>query len=119
MPKQEFATELHLNGTDDIDGELVATVSLERQTGKQLGIRLSGADTSEPTAGIFIADIQEGSTTQIDGRLKKFDRILFINGRDVRNAKLSQASALIQVHDMKLCKCYFMLPIKLIFYSKL
>ena len=102
MPKQEFSTELHLNGTDDIDGELVATVSLERQTGKQLGIRLSGADTSEPTAGIFIADIQEGSTTQIDGRLKKFDRILFINGRDVRNAKLSQASALIQVNDRKL-----------------
>ena len=102
VPKKEFSTELHLNGADDIDGELVATVSLERQTGKQLGIRLSGADTSEPTAGIFIADIQEGSTTQIDGRLKKFDRILFINGRDVRNAKLSQASGLIQVHDSKL-----------------
>ena len=95
--KPECTTVGHLNGTDDIDGEFVATVSLERQTGKQLGIRLSGADTSEPTAGIFIADIQEGSTTQLDGRLKKFDRILFINGRDVRNAKLSQASALIQV----------------------
>ena len=81
----------------DSEGELVATISLERQTGRQLGIRLSGADTSEPTAGVFIADIQEGSTTQNDGRLKKFDRILFINGRDVRNAKLSQASALIQV----------------------
>ena len=87
-------------GTDSSkgsEGELVATISLERQTGRQLGIRLSGADTSEPTAGVFIADIQEGSTTQNDGRLKKFDRILFINGRDVRNAKLSQASALIQV----------------------
>ena len=97
VQKPESTLGGHLNGTDDIDGEFVATVSLERQTGKQLGIRLSGADTSEPTAGIFIADIQEGSTTQIDGRLKKFDRILFINGRDVRNAKLSQASALIQV----------------------
>ena len=86
------------NGVDEGDGEFMATISLERQTGQQLGIRLSGADTSEPTAGIFIADIQDGSTTQIDGRLRKFDRILFINGRDVRNAKLSQASALIQVH---------------------
>ena len=98
MPKSDSQNTEHLNGGDETDGELMATVSLERQTGKQLGIRLSGADTSEPTAGIFIADIQEGSTTQLDGRLRKFDRILFINGRDVRNAKLSQASALIQVY---------------------
>ena len=49
-----------------------------------------------------ISDIQEGSTTEQDGRLLKMDRILFINGRDVRNAKLTQASALIQVrHIMK------------------
>ena len=46
---------------------------------------------------ICISDIQEGSTTEQDGRLLKMDRILFINGRDVRNAKLTQASALIQV----------------------
>ena len=98
VSQSEIQSTEHLNGGDETDGELMATVSLERQTGKQLGIRLSGADTSEPTAGIFIADIQEGSTTQLDGRLKKFDRILFINGRDVRNAKLSQASALIQVY---------------------
>ena len=77
------------------DEDLI-TITIERQTGKQLGIRLSGGDT-EPSAGIFVADIQDGSTTKHDGRLQKMDRILFINGRDVRNAKLSQASALIQV----------------------
>ena len=81
------------------DEELL-TIKLERQTGKQLGIRLSGGDT-EPTAGIFVADIQEGSSTYIDGRLRKMDRILYINGRDVRNSKLSQASALIQVRGVK------------------
>ena len=80
------------------DEELL-TIKLERQTGKQLGIRLSGGDT-EPTAGIFVADIQEGSSTSMDGRLRKLDRILYINGRDVRNSKLSQASALIQVREI-------------------
>jgi len=79
-------------------GEDLMTVTLERVTGRQLGIRLSGGET-EPTAGIFVADIQEGSTTEQDGRLLKMDRILFINGRDVRNAKLTQASALIQNND--------------------
>ena len=80
--------------------EDLITVTLERVTGKQLGIRLSGGET-EPTAGIFVADIQEGSTTEIDGRLAKMDRILFINGRDVRNAKITQASALVQVCGLR------------------
>ena len=56
---------------------------------------LSGNIEQKP--GIFIADIQEGSVVSLDGRLQKYDRILFINGQDVREVELSQASALIQV----------------------
>ena len=70
------------------------TVTVERQAGRQLGIRLTG-NLSEP--GIYIADIQEGSAMAQEGQLRKFDHILFINGQDVRTADLSQASALIQV----------------------
>ncbi len=44
---------------------------------------------------VFFA--QDGSSTAADGRLQIRDRILFINGQDVRNADLGQASALIQV----------------------
>lgn len=69
-------------------------MTLERVPGRHLGIKLSG-NCSEP--GIFIVDIQEGSTTDLDGRLQKFDRILFVNGQDVRHCRLSQASNLIQV----------------------
>ena len=95
------------------------TVTIERHAGRQLGIRLTG-NLSEP--GIYIAgnfpisgnekifreivnsniknntkfaDIQEGSAMAHEGQLRKFDHILFINGQDVRNADLSQASALI------------------------
>ena len=74
--------------------EDMLTVTVERQAGRHLGIRLTG-NLSEP--GIYIADIQEGSAMAMEGQLRKFDHILFINGQDVRNADLSQASALIQV----------------------
>ena len=75
--------------------EDMLTVTIERQAGKHLGIRLTGNIEQKP--GIFIADIQEGSVVALDGRLQKYDRILLINGQDVREVELSQASALIQV----------------------
>ena len=78
----------------NLSNEDMLTVTVERQAGRQLGIRLTG-NLSEP--GIYIADIQEGSAIALEGQLRKFDHILFINGQDVRNADLSQASALIQV----------------------
>ena len=64
------------------------------QANKQLGIRLSG-NCSEP--GIYIVDIQDNSAIAADGRLQKFDRLLFVNGQDVRHCRINQASSLIQV----------------------
>ena len=82
-------------GRSNLSDEDMLTVTIERQAGKHLGIRLTGNIEQKP--GIFIADIQEGSVVALDGRLQKYDRILFINGQDVREVELSQASALIQV----------------------
>ena len=79
--------------------EDMLSVTVERQAGKHLGIRLTGNLEQRP--GIYIADIQEGSAIAQDGRLQKFDRLLFINGQDVRDVDLSQASALIQVTNLK------------------
>ena len=76
------------------DNEDLLTVSLERQTGKHLGIRISG---SCPEPGIFIVEILEDSITALDGRIKPYDRLLSINGTDVRHCKISQASDLIKV----------------------
>ncbi|XP_040580097.1 ligand of Numb protein X 2 isoform X1 [Lepeophtheirus salmonis] len=84
----------HVNESKDEEG--LFSFTLERLPGKQLGLRLSG-NCSE--TGIFIVDIQKGSTMGADGRLQIFDRILYINGTDVRNAGITQASALIQNND--------------------
>jgi len=76
--------------------EDLLTVTLERQPGKHLGIRISG---SCPEPGIFIVEILEDSITALDGRIKAYDRLLFINGTDVRQCKISQASDLIKNNE--------------------
>ncbi len=75
-------------------GEELLTVTLEKHPCRPLGLRLS-ANCSEQ--GIFIVDIAEDSSTGLDGRLMRFDRLLFVNGQDVRHCKLAQASSLVQV----------------------
>jgi ligand of Numb protein X 3/4 len=44
----------------------------------------SSSDT-EPCVEVFIADINTESVAGIDGRLRKGDQILQVNGRDVTN----------------------------------
>jgi hypothetical protein len=86
---EKYGGRVNINNT----GELL-TVTLERQPGKLLGIRISG---SCPEPGIFIVEILEDSITANDGSINPYDRLLFINGTDVRHCKISQASDLIKV----------------------
>jgi len=76
--------------------EEVITVTLERQPGRHLGIRISG---SCPQPGIFIVDILEDSITALDGRIRSYDRLLYVNGADVSNFKIKQASDLIKNNE--------------------
>lgn len=68
-------------------------VTLRKESSRQLGLKLGGRRT-EP--GIFVMDVLEGSVAAQDGRLHPHDRILAINGADVRYARLDHASTLIQ-----------------------
>ncbi len=74
--------------------EELLTVTLERLPGTQLGVRL-GDRCSEP--GVHIVEVQPGGAVAEDGRLAPMDRLLFVNGQDVRHCGIEQASALIQV----------------------
>ncbi|XP_045605612.1 ligand of Numb protein X 2 [Procambarus clarkii] len=73
-------------------GEMVA-VTLCKETSRQLGLKLGGRRT-EP--GIFVMEVLDGSVAAQDGQLHPHDRILAINGADVRYARLDHASRLIQ-----------------------
>ncbi|KAG7156806.1 E3 ubiquitin-protein ligase LNX-like 2, partial [Homarus americanus] len=68
-------------------------VTLQKESSRQLGLKLGGRRT-EP--GIFVMEVLEGSVAAQDGRLHPHDRILAINGADVRYARLDHASRLIQ-----------------------
>uniref|UniRef100_A0A6A7FP33 Ligand of Numb protein X 2-like n=2 Tax=Hirondellea gigas TaxID=1518452 RepID=A0A6A7FP33_9CRUS len=83
------ASVTSLNST----AEMCQVVTLWRESGRQLGIKLGGRH-NQP--GIFILEILNGSVAYNDGRLKPHDRILAINGNDVRYARLDVASRLIQ-----------------------
>ena len=54
-------------------GEDLMTVTLERVTGRQLGIRLSGGET-EPTAGIFVA----GKSIPLNLRKRIINKVLYL-----------------------------------------
>ena len=93
--KPSKASLTAVRGGEDDEEELL-TVTLERQPpATQLGVRL-GDRCSEP--GVFIVEVQPGGAVAADGRLALMDRILFINGQDVRHCGVEQATALIQVY---------------------
>ena len=52
------------------------SVTLERQTGKHLGIRISG---SCPEPGIFIVEILDDSITALDGEFNKKYIYIFLS----------------------------------------
>ncbi|KAJ9576649.1 hypothetical protein L9F63_025453, partial [Diploptera punctata] len=76
--------------------EEMHTVTLERHTNQQLGVRLSGWWMEQ---GIFIVEIISGSPAANCGQLEPYDRILCVNGEDVSSFKLDHASRLIQSNE--------------------
>lgn len=84
-------------GTQPIEDAL--KIILDKQPGKQLGIKLS-AKRFEP--GIFISELMEGSVAALDGQLQPDDRILEINRQDMRQGRLEEASLLIQTSPRNL-----------------
>ncbi|CAL4083578.1 unnamed protein product, partial [Meganyctiphanes norvegica] len=77
--------------TTNVQGEMIS-ITLSKDCSRHLGLKLGGRRT-EP--GIFVMDILDGSVAAQDRRLLQHDRILAINGQDVRYARIDHASKLI------------------------
>ncbi|XP_078512117.1 ligand of Numb protein X 2 [Lissotriton helveticus] len=67
---------------------------LKRDSSEQLGIKLVRR-TDEP--GVFILDLLEGGLAAQDGRLHSNDRVLAINGHDLKHGTPEIAAQIIQV----------------------
>lgn len=68
----------------------------KRDSGEQLGIKLVRR-TDEP--GVFILDLLEGGLAAQDGRLSSNDRVLAINGHDLKHGTPELAAQIIQVYS--------------------
>lgn len=75
--------------------EIFHVVLHKRDSGEQLGIKLVRR-TDEP--GVFILDLLEGGLAAQDGRLSSNDRVLAINGHDLKHGTPELAAQIIQVN---------------------
>ncbi|KAM6179705.1 ligand of Numb protein X 2 [Erethizon dorsatum] len=73
--------------------EVFHVVLHKRDSGEQLGIKLVRR-TDEP--GVFILDLLEGGLAAQDGRLCSNDRVLAINGHDLKHGTPELAAQIIQ-----------------------
>lgn len=73
--------------------EVFSVVLYKRDYGEQLGIKLVRR-TDEP--GVFILDLLEGGLAAQDGRLSSNDRVLAINGHDLKHGTPELAAQIIQ-----------------------
>nr|XP_035932934.1 ligand of Numb protein X 2 isoform X2 [Halichoerus grypus] len=78
--------------------EVFHVVLHKRDSGEQLGIKLVRR-TDE--AGVFILDLLEGGLAAQDGRLSSNDRVLAINGHDLKHGTPELAAQIIQ--DLTQC----------------
>jgi len=66
----------------------VLDVELVKKSGKGLGLSIVSRKNG---SGVYISDVVPGGTAESDGRLMKGDKILSVNGTDLKEAsKCSQ-----------------------------
>ncbi|XP_068737524.1 protein scribble homolog [Montipora capricornis] len=75
------------------------TITLKRGGEKGLGFSIAGGRGSTPykdgDPGVFISKIAEGGTAERDGRLQVGDKVLSINGKDMKIARHEDAVAML------------------------
>lgn len=74
--------------------EVIHVTLIKRDRSEPLGIKLI-RKTDEP--GIFILDLLEGGLAAKNGKLSRNDRVLSINGQDLRQGTPEAAAQIIQV----------------------
>lgn len=87
-------THNHADTTSSLREDSFQVTLHKRDSSEQLGIKLVRR-TDEP--GVFILDLLEGGLAAQDGRLCSNDRVLAINGHDLKHGTPELAAQVIQV----------------------
>ncbi|XP_071120941.1 ligand of Numb protein X 2-like isoform X2 [Mytilus edulis] len=81
-----------------IEKEEILKITLTKEKGKQLGIKLVGKRNG---TGVYILNLVPDSLAAQDGRLTPDDRVLEINGKDVSYGSQEEAAQVIQICEDK------------------
>ncbi|XP_003414001.1 ligand of Numb protein X 2 isoform X1 [Loxodonta africana] len=94
LRERRFGNRTHGHSDSNSPREEILHVALhKRDSSEQLGIKLVRR-TDEP--GVFILDLLEGGLAALDGRLSSSDRVLAINGHDLKHGTPELAAQIIQ-----------------------
>lgn len=71
----------------------VMNIELIRKSNKGLGLRISSGHSH----GVYVADIIKGGTAASSGRITEGDQILEVDGKDLKNCSLMEATNILKV----------------------
>ena len=77
-------------------GAVVQVMLVKRDRGEPLGIKLI---RKSEESGVFILDLLAGGLAAKDGKLRNNDKVLAINGQDLRHGTPETAAQIIQVGE--------------------
>ncbi|KFO33332.1 ligand of Numb protein X 2 [Fukomys damarensis] len=93
LRERRFGNRAYNHSDSSPREEIFHVILHKRDSGEQLGIKLVRR-TDEP--GVFILDLLEGGLAAQDGRLCSNDRVLAINGHDLKHGTPELAAQIIQ-----------------------
>lgn len=79
-------------------GTVIQVTLVKRERTEPLGIKLI---RKSDESGVFILDLLPGGLAAMDGKLRNNDKVLAINGHDLRHGTPESAAQIIQVCLMK------------------
>lgn len=77
-------------------GTVLQVTLMKSQRSEPLGIKLI---RKSDESGVFILDLLSGGLAAKDGKLRNNDKVLAINGHDLRHGTPESAAQIIQVHE--------------------
>ncbi|XP_008928010.2 ligand of Numb protein X 2 [Manacus vitellinus] len=98
LQEKGFSNKTAQQDSSSANREVIHVTLIKRDRSEPLGIKLI-RKTDE--AGIFILDLLEGGLAAKNGRLSRNDRVLSINGQDLRQGTPEAAAQIIQTTESR------------------
>uniref|UniRef100_H3DRA3 Ligand of numb-protein X 2b n=1 Tax=Tetraodon nigroviridis TaxID=99883 RepID=H3DRA3_TETNG len=98
MQEKGFKTSPHGSSTSSNPGTVLQVTLMKSQRSEPLGIKLI---RKSEESGVFILDLLSGGLAAKDGKLRNSDKVLAINGHDLRHGTPESAAQIIQGSEVR------------------